>query len=84
MIAARTDPDDIILDIACGNGSILRDLKARGYRNLHGLEISRYAVRRLAEEGIVMHYGSIPILPLRRPILRRGDRIASARARHPA
>jgi len=64
MIAARTGSDDVILDIACGNGSILRDLKARGYRNLHGLEISRYAVRRLAEEGIVMHHGSIPILPL--------------------
>jgi 2-polyprenyl-3-methyl-5-hydroxy-6-metoxy-1,4-benzoquinol methylase len=64
LIAARTNPDQAILDIACGNGSILRDLKSRGYRNLHGLEISTYAVKRLQTEGIVMHHGSIPALPL--------------------
>ncbi len=63
-IAGLTNPEQVILDIACGNGSILRDLKSRGYKHLHGLEISRYAVRRLTEEGIAMHHGSIPDLPL--------------------
>ena len=64
MIAARTSFNEVILDVACGTGSILRDLKSRGYQNLHGLEVSGYAVRRLSAEGIVMHQGSIPILPL--------------------
>ena len=64
IIASLTGPDDVLIDIACGTGSILRDLKARGYRRLHGLEISRYAVNRLAAEGITMHHGSIPELPL--------------------
>lgn len=64
IVAGLTSPDQIILDIACGNGSILRDLKARGYRHLHGLEISRYAVSRLEAEGLAMHHGSIPELPL--------------------
>ena len=64
LIAKMTSPEQIILDIACGNGSILRDLKARNYQNLHGLEISNYAVSRLRSEGFIMHHGSVPILPL--------------------
>ena len=64
MIAGRTSADQVILDVACGNGSILRDLRSRGYQHLHGLEISRYAVTRLTQEGFVMHHGSIPILPI--------------------
>jgi SAM-dependent methyltransferase len=34
MIARLTCPEQKILDIACGNGSILKDLKGRGYGNL--------------------------------------------------
>jgi SAM-dependent methyltransferase len=64
LIAGLTSPDQAILDIACGNGSILRDLKARGYQNLQGLEISNYAVNRLRSEGFIMHHGSVPLLPL--------------------
>jgi 2-polyprenyl-3-methyl-5-hydroxy-6-metoxy-1,4-benzoquinol methylase len=64
LIADMTLPDQVILDIACGNGSILRDLKSRGYQNLHGLEISNYAVNRLRSEGFIMHHASIPTLQL--------------------
>jgi SAM-dependent methyltransferase len=64
IIASSVSLEDRILDIACGNGGILRHLKAHGYRNVEGLEISRYAVGRLRNEGIEMHHGSVPTLPL--------------------
>jgi 2-polyprenyl-3-methyl-5-hydroxy-6-metoxy-1,4-benzoquinol methylase len=60
LIASLTDSSEWILDIGCGDGGILRSLKVRGYRNLHGLEISDYAVRRLRGEGIEMHAGMLP------------------------
>lgn len=64
IIARLTNPNQVILDIACGNGSVLRDLKNRGYHNLHGLEISKYAVARLSAEGFLMHHGRVPRLDL--------------------
>ena len=64
LIAKLTSPDQVILDIACGNGSILRDLKAHGYQHLQGLEMSRYAVTRLRAEGFTMHHGSVPLMAL--------------------
>jgi SAM-dependent methyltransferase len=64
LIAALTRQSDVIVDIGCGNGSILRDLKDRGYGHLHGLEISEYAITRLRAEGIEMHPGVLPSIPL--------------------
>jgi SAM-dependent methyltransferase len=64
LIASLTSPARVVLDIGCGNGSILRDLKRRGYRHLHGMEISQYAVQRLRREGIEMHAGFAPSIPL--------------------
>src|SRR5689334_10369806 len=55
LIKSVTSRTDRIVDIGCGNGGILRHLKEQGYRNLHGLEISDYAIRRLRSEGIQMH-----------------------------
>ncbi|MES2353867.1 MAG: class I SAM-dependent methyltransferase [Pseudomonadota bacterium] len=64
LIASLTKPNDKILDIGCGSGSILRSLKSQGYTDLHGLEISNYAVERLRSEGLTMYQGSLPRLPL--------------------
>lgn len=64
LVASMTSPSDVILDIACGTGSILRYLKSIGYRSLHGMEISDLAIRRLSAEGIHMHYGVLPQIPL--------------------
>ena len=64
LIASLTRPPDAILDIGCGNGSTLRHLRSLGYRQLHGLEISTYAIQRLRGEGIEMHYGVLPSIPL--------------------
>ena len=64
LIERLTSPEHRILDIACGNGGILKHLKSRGYRNLEGLEISEYAVNRLRGEGLTMHQGRLPRLPL--------------------
>ena len=63
LIASLTRPTDVILDIACGNGGILRHLQGLGYRKLQGLEISGYAIQRLRGEGIEMHYGVLPSIP---------------------
>lgn len=64
IISERSDPASALIDIACGNGSILRDLRARGFDNLSGLEISHYAVNRLREEGFTMFHGVLPRIPV--------------------
>jgi SAM-dependent methyltransferase len=64
LIASLTKSSDAVLDVGCGNGSILRYLRGQGYAHLHGLEISQYAIRRLRSEGIEMHYGLLPEIPL--------------------
>ncbi|MEO8936525.1 MAG: methyltransferase domain-containing protein [Burkholderiaceae bacterium] len=61
-ILALTRSDDAILDVGCGNGSILRRLATHGYDRLHGFEISDYAVTRLRSEGIAMWQGKLPEL----------------------
>jgi SAM-dependent methyltransferase len=63
-IRELTRPDDAILDIGCGTGSILRRLQADGYRDLHGPELSDYAIARLRTSGITMHQGRLPDLPV--------------------
>ncbi len=63
LIYQLTDKNDAILDIACGNGSILKYLKTQSYQKLHGMEISTYAVSRLKSEGINMCWGKLPHLP---------------------
>jgi 2-polyprenyl-3-methyl-5-hydroxy-6-metoxy-1,4-benzoquinol methylase len=60
IIARHTRPDAALIDIGCGNGSILRDLRELGLSNLSGLEISEYAVKRLREEGFRMYQGKLP------------------------
>jgi ubiquinone/menaquinone biosynthesis C-methylase UbiE len=64
LIARLAQPQERLLDIACGTGSILRSLKERGFRDLHGLEISPYALSRLRDEGFTMHQGRLPYLPM--------------------
>ena len=63
IISERCDPAGALIDIACGNGSILRDLRRLGFQNISGLEISRYAVNRLREEGFTMFQGTLPRIP---------------------
>ena len=60
LIASRTPVHARILDVACGNGSILRALKSRGYADLHALELSGYAVARLNQEGLQAKRGVLP------------------------
>lgn len=64
IIVKRANQDSEILDIACGNGSMLRGLRERGFKQLSGLEISRYAVMRLREEGFTMYQGELPKIPI--------------------
>jgi SAM-dependent methyltransferase len=65
LIKRGTSPDAAILDVGCGDGSILKSLITAGYTRLHGLEISRYAVDRLSREGLRVHLGSLAHIPLR-------------------
>ena len=64
LIASLVRADAAILDVGCGNGSTLRHLQGLGYTDLHGLEISPYAIRRLGACGINMHSGVLPSIPL--------------------
>ncbi len=64
LIAGMVAPQAAVLDVGCGNGGILRGLQARGFTNLHGLEISSYAVNRLEQEGIRMRRGVLPAIDL--------------------
>ncbi len=64
LVARLTRRDQAILDVGCGTGGILRHLRGAGYTNLHGMEISRYAIERLGEQGIHMHFGMLPSIPL--------------------
>jgi SAM-dependent methyltransferase len=64
LMASLTRPTEAILDVGCGTGHILRTLRDRGYANLHGLEVSEYAIKRLRSEGIQMHRGVLPTIPL--------------------
>lgn len=64
LIQSLTRPDEIILDVACGNVGILRHLQTQGYPHLIGLETSRYAVERLSSEGIRMVQGRLPTILL--------------------
>ena len=63
-IVELTAPHEAILDVGCGNGSILRRLREAGYRDLHGVELSDYAIERLRAEGITMWEGRLPDLPV--------------------
>jgi ubiquinone/menaquinone biosynthesis C-methylase UbiE len=64
LIESFVSKEESVLDIGCGDGSILRYLKRQGFSDLHGLEISNYAITRLEREGIRMHRGSLPFIPL--------------------
>ena len=57
------EPKMSVVDIGCGTGSILRGLRQRGFLDLHGLELSEYAVRRLADQGIRMSKGTLLDMP---------------------
>jgi ubiquinone/menaquinone biosynthesis C-methylase UbiE len=60
LVASLVGPGMKVLDVACGTGSILRELKRRGYSELYALEISDYAVARLNAEGIHARCGKLP------------------------
>lgn len=55
--------DTALVDVGCGTGSILRSLRACGFTNVHGLELSAYAVHRLSGEGIPMSQGTLLDMP---------------------
>ncbi len=64
VIAQRVPSESAVLDVACGNGSMLRGLREAGFKNLSGLDISRYAVGRLRDEGFTMFHGVLPRIPV--------------------
>jgi SAM-dependent methyltransferase len=59
LITESLAPDDSVVDLGCGTGSLLRDLKERGFAHLSGVEQSQYAVNRLVGEGFAMVRGSV-------------------------
>jgi 2-polyprenyl-3-methyl-5-hydroxy-6-metoxy-1,4-benzoquinol methylase len=63
VIEKLVAPDESMVDVGCGTGSILRDLRDLGFTRLHGLEQSEYAVKRLSSEGIAMSRGDLLNMP---------------------
>lgn len=66
LVESLASRSNAILDVGCGTGGILRYLHTRDFVNLHGLEVSRYAVERLRAEGIHMHVGHLPDIAITR------------------
>ena len=64
LISERSALNADVLDIACGNGSIMKDLRTLGFTSLAGLEISKFAVQKLREEGFRMFQGELPMMPV--------------------
>jgi SAM-dependent methyltransferase len=60
MLPAR---DARILDFGCASGGLLRELRERGYRNLHGVDPSPACVAHVAEAGIRATTGSLFDIP---------------------
>lgn len=60
LVASIVEPDDVVLDVGCGNGSTLRYLRAQGHSRLKGLDGSSVAVRRLSALGIEMQRSLLP------------------------
>lgn len=48
---AQVPKDAAILDIGCSSGVLLTDLKNKGYRNLHGIDVSESAIALAREYG---------------------------------
>ncbi len=44
--------DDVILDLACGQGRHTLELARRGYKNLHGMDRSHYLIRKAKQVNI--------------------------------
>lgn len=64
LITSLTQPGDKILDVGCGTGSTLKNLKQQGYTDLHGVELSLTAVETLEKSGITMTQARLPRIPL--------------------
>jgi 2-polyprenyl-3-methyl-5-hydroxy-6-metoxy-1,4-benzoquinol methylase len=58
VLTTTLDRDMSILDVGCGTGSILLGLQRHGFTNLHGLEQSDYAIRRLTEQAFAITKGN--------------------------
>ena len=58
-ISRLVRPAAPILDVGCGNGSMLMALKSRGYTNLSGVEIDPTAADRARQSGIRVKTGEL-------------------------
>jgi len=44
-------PEDVILDLCCGHGRHSLELARRGFKNIHGLDRSRYLIRKAKSQA---------------------------------
>lgn len=52
LLGRYADKNAKILDIGCGNGSLLKLLKMNGFHNLYGMDPSKESIEKLKEQGI--------------------------------
>lgn len=54
---------DTVLDVGVGSGLFLRELRARGVREVYGLDVSQVAIDRLMQDGITGWCCRLPDAP---------------------
>jgi SAM-dependent methyltransferase len=62
-IAKRVPAETSVLDIGCGNGGLLETLRARGFRNIAGVDPAAGCVARLRSRGMRAWQGTLERLP---------------------
>lgn len=64
LVKIYQNKDVSIVDLGCGNGKAMKDLIRLGYRNISGVDISIYIIKKLKKENLNVYPGSLDNLKI--------------------